>query len=83
MALNIRNREAEYLAEEVVKLTGETKTEAVKKALSARLRNLKQKQDDPRLVNELDEIAAHCADLPVLDHRPPDEILYDETGLPL
>jgi len=82
VALNIRNREAEHLAEEVAKLTGETKTEAVKKALSARLQELKQEQDDPRLAIDLDEIAEHCAGLPVLDPRPPDEILYDETGLP-
>ena len=36
-----------------------------------------------RLVDELDEIALHCARLPVLDPRTPDEILgYDEHGLP-
>jgi virulence-associated protein VagC len=36
-----------------------------------------------RLADELDEIARHCASLPVLDSRPTDEILgYDEHGLP-
>jgi antitoxin VapB len=36
MALNIRNREAEKLAADLAALTGETKTEAVTKALSDR-----------------------------------------------
>jgi hypothetical protein len=40
MALNIRNAEAERLAEAVAKLTGETKTEAVTRALRDRLRRL-------------------------------------------
>ena len=36
-----------------------------------------------RLADDLDEIALHCARLPVLDPRTPDEILgYDEHGLP-
>lgn len=33
MALNTRNRETEKLAEAIAKLTGETKTQAVKQAL--------------------------------------------------
>ena len=37
-----------------------------------------------RLVDELDEIALHCATLPVQDRRTADEILgYDEHGIPL
>lgn len=36
-----------------------------------------------RLADELDDIALHCASLPVLDPRPADEIVgYDEDGLP-
>ncbi len=84
MALNIRNNETESLANELARLTGETKTEAVKKALSARLLLLKQQRKDSyRLVDELDEIARHCAGLPVLDSRSTEEMLYDENGLPL
>ena len=33
MALTIRNKEVERLAEEVARLAGETKTEAIRKAL--------------------------------------------------
>jgi len=83
MALNIRNPEVERLAETMTELTGETKTEAVKRALSDRLERLRRDRSGRRLADELDEIALHCARLPVLDDRPADEILgYDEHGLP-
>ncbi|HUP18471.1 MAG TPA: type II toxin-antitoxin system VapB family antitoxin [Gemmatimonadota bacterium] len=40
MALNIKNPEVERLVDEVVDLTGETKTEAVRQALLERKRRL-------------------------------------------
>lgn len=83
MALNIRNTETEQLAETLAKLTGETKTEAVTQALRDRLARLRRERSRRRLADELDEIARHCARLPVLDSRTPEEILgYDEHGLP-
>ncbi|HTG35569.1 MAG TPA: type II toxin-antitoxin system VapB family antitoxin [Thermoanaerobaculia bacterium] len=83
MALNIRNSEAEKLAETLAKLTGETKTEAVTQALRDRIARLRRERTRRRLADELDEIATHCARLPVLDPRTPDAILgYDENGLP-
>lgn len=83
MALNIRNVRTERLAEEVAALTGETKTEAVTAALRDRLERLRRERGRRRLADELDEIARHCASLPVLDSRSADEILgYDEHGLP-
>jgi antitoxin VapB len=83
MALNIRNSETEKLAEALAKLTGETKTEAVTQALRDRLARLRRERSRRRLADELDEIARHCSQLPVLDSRTPDEILgYDENGLP-
>lgn len=83
MALNIRNPEAERLAREVSELTGETKTAAVTAALRDRLERLRRERVDRRLADELDEIARHCARLPVLDARSADQILgYDERGLP-
>jgi antitoxin VapB len=83
MALNIRNSEAEQLAEALARETGETKTEAVIKALRDRLTRLRRQRAGRRLADELEEIARHCAGLPVLDPRSPEEILgYDDGGLP-
>jgi antitoxin VapB len=83
MALNIRNPEAEQLAAELARQTGESKTEAVTKALRDRLMRVRREHTNRRLADELEEIAEHCASLPVLDARPADEILgYDENGLP-
>lgn len=41
MALNIKNEDAERLAAEVARMTGESKTEAVRKALEERRGRLK------------------------------------------
>ena len=40
MPLNIKNREVEELVEEVARLTGESKTEAVRRALAERRQRL-------------------------------------------
>jgi antitoxin VapB len=83
MALNIRNEETERLAEKVARLAGETKSEAVRKALRDRLKRLQRDRSGRRLADELDEIARHSACLPIRDARSPEEILgYDENGLP-
>lgn len=83
MALNIRNPETEKLAQTLARLTGESKTEAVTRALRDRLTRLSRKRSQRRLADELDEIARHCAGLPERDDRAPDDILgYDANGLP-
>jgi antitoxin VapB len=83
MALNIRNIEAERLADELARETGETKTDAVIKALRDRLTRLRRERGGRRLADELNEIAVHCAALPVRDAREADDILgYDDRGLP-
>jgi antitoxin VapB len=83
MALNIRNTEAERLASELARQTGETKTEAVTKALRDRLARVRRERPRRRLADELEEIAEHCSGLPVLDSRSADEILgYDDHGVP-
>mgnify|MGYP001375967848 CR=1 FL=1 len=82
VALNIRNRQVEELAAALAALAGETKTEAVRRALQERLDRLRRSSRKHRLAVEMTEIARHCSSLPVLDGRSPDEILgYDETGL--
>jgi len=48
MPLNIKNPEVERLAAEVARLTGESKTEAIRRALDERRRRLKGPVDQRR-----------------------------------
>ena len=48
MSLNIKNRDVESLLDEVVRLTGESKTEAIRKALDERRRRLLAQTVTPR-----------------------------------
>ena len=83
MALNIRNPETERLAAELARRTGESKTEAVTKALRDRLMRVRREVTKRSLADELEEIAKHCASLRIPDRRRADRILgYDRTGLP-
>jgi len=83
MALNIRNEDAERLAATLAKLTGETKTEAVTRALRDRLARVRAERSRRRLADDLDDIGLHCSRLPVRDARTADEMLgYDEHGVP-
>lgn len=82
MALNIRNDKAEKLAADLAKLTGESKTEAVTQALQDRLERMKRRRQKRSLRERLDEIAKHCAGLPILDNQSPEDMLFDQRGLP-
>ena len=68
----------------VLELSGETITKAVHIAIRERLQKVRSRRTARRrLADRLDEIARHCAALPVLRDRSADEILgYDERGLP-
>jgi antitoxin VapB len=48
MSLNIKNSDVESLVEEIVRLTGESKTEAIRKALDERRRRLLAQTVTPR-----------------------------------
>ena len=84
MPLSIKDPEADRLARAVARRTGETITQAVIKALRERLaREERKEQAIETLVEDVMEIGRHCASLPLLDARSPDEIIgYDENGLP-
>lgn len=83
MALSIKNPEADRLARELAKTTGESLTEAVVRALRERLRRERGRLRAPRLRDELRAIRERCSKLPVLDPRSADEVLgYDDSGLP-
>ncbi len=53
MPLNIKNTEVERLAAEVARLTGESKTEAIRRALDERARRLKSVSANERRVRVL------------------------------
>jgi antitoxin VapB len=83
LALSIKHPEADRLARELAKTTGEGLTEAVIKALRERLARQKGRKPGKPLSEELREIGERCAALPVRDDRTAEEILgYDEHGLP-
>lgn len=83
MALSIKHPEADRLARELAKSTGEGLTEAVIKALRERLAREKSRKRGRRLAEELRAIGERVAALPRLDPRTPEEILgYDDEGLP-
>ncbi|TLY64692.1 MAG: PSK operon transcription factor [Gammaproteobacteria bacterium] len=82
MALSIKDPEADRLAREVAKVTGETLTAAVIHSLRERLARVRRTRG-PRLSDELLKIGRRCARLPVQDKRSAEEIIdYDEHGLP-
>jgi antitoxin VapB len=83
MGLNIKNREAHLMAEELSKLTGESMTTAVTIALRERFNRVRQ-QKSLGLADRLLAIGKDCAVRLKEPFRSADhgEILYDERGLP-
>jgi antitoxin VapB len=84
MALSLKDPETDSLARQVAALTGETLTEAVRRALAERLRSEQIKRGLPTIdLAAIDELLARIDALPIYDNRSADEILgYDENGLP-
>jgi antitoxin VapB len=83
MAISLKDRETDRLAREVAALTGETPTQAIRKALAERLERERLRRGQPAdLAERLGAIGEHCASLPDFDRRTPNEIVgYDETGM--
>jgi antitoxin VapB len=83
MPLCIKNPEAEQLAREISKETGESLTDAITIALRDRLQRLRGRRHARNLIHEVDDILRRVDALPTLDDRSEDEILgYDSQGLP-
>ncbi len=81
MALNIKNTVVERLAAKLAQLSGESKTQAVLKALEERLERLSGEREAPDLLNDILDISKRCSQLPDRDERSPEEILgYDQQG---
>ncbi len=84
MALSFKDEQTDRLARELARVTGETLTAAVSKAIAERLdRERRRHGGGAPLRERLDAIAAECGALPDLDTRTPDEIIgYDDAGVP-
>jgi len=74
MPLNIKSAETDRLARELAEQTGETLTEAVRKALAERLERCRRRSPTTRRL-ALREIRERVSALPRLDGRTDDEIL--------
>ena len=83
MAMNIKNEEAERLAKELAKATGESLTGAITEALRERL-DRKRSEAGNGLADRLLKIGRDCAAHLKEPYRSadPDELFYDEKGLP-
>jgi len=83
MSLNIKNKEAHKLADQLAKLTGESKTEAVTTAIRERLDRVGQQRGlalADRLIGIGKDCAAHLKEpFRSVDHG---DLLYNEKGLP-
>lgn len=83
MSLNIKSEKTHRLARELARLTGESMTAAVDKAVRERLERVRDTKDGglaERLLKIGRECAAHLKEpYRSIDHA---ELLYDEKGLP-
>ncbi len=83
MSLNIKNKEAHRLAEELARLTGESMATAVTEALRDRLARARGERGEG-LADRLLAIGKDCARRLQEPYRSADhgDLLYDEQGLP-
>lgn len=80
MALYLKDPEVDRLARELARIENTTMTEAVARALRERLERAADAKAAKRA--RVEARLAKLRAMPVLDPRDPDEILYDEHGLP-
>jgi len=83
MALSIKDPEADRLARELSRLTGESITRAVVLALRQQVAQHRRRAQTSTRHEKLRALRESMRSLPVLDQRSADEILgYGDTGLP-
>jgi len=82
VSLNIKDEATHRRAQELARLAGETMTRAVDRAIAERLERIRKARNREGLAERLLKLGHECARLPVLDKRTPEEMLYDEHGLP-
>jgi len=83
MSLNVKNQDAHRLAQKLARLTGESMTEAVTKALRERLDRVRGRRGSAladRLLGIGRDCAAHLKE--PFRSAAHGDLLYDEKGLP-
>lgn len=83
MGLNIKNKETHKLVSQLARLTGETMTEAVTKAVRERLDRVRSERG-VGLADRLVRIGKDCATRlkEPFRSKPHGDLLYDDKGLP-
>ena len=81
MSLNIKNEETHQLVRQLAKITGESMTAAVDKAVRERLERLRVKSKEG-MAEKLMKIARSSGPLWKKPYISLEELLYDEKGLP-
>ena len=82
MALSVKHPEADRLARDLARATGETITEAVITSLRERLARETGGSRPEARIAQMRAIARRVSMMPVLDPRATEQRLYDEAGLP-
>ena len=82
MGMNIKSENTHRRAKELARIAGETIAEAVDRAVTERLERLRRRRNRKLVAERLLKIGDQCSRLPMRDSRTPDEMLYDERGLP-
>ena len=81
--LNIKSDDVHRAAKRLARLTGESLTQAVARAIDERLEREKSRRGRAGVADRLRKIGRRAAARPVLDDRTPDDIIgYDDRGLP-
>jgi len=83
VAISIKDPHTDRLARALSHATGESITEAVRRAIEERLERERHRPHRHSLADGIRRVQERVATFPVLDARPADEILgYDSNGLP-
>ncbi len=83
MALSFKNPEVERVARELAKVTGESMTEAISKALKQRLEKETGRKQSATISDEVRRMLSRVAWLRRKNHRSDDELIgYDKHGIP-
>lgn len=83
MSLNIKNEETHRLVRRLAELTGQSQTSAVEDAVRRRLEELERAESRSARREAMMRIARESAALIDQDlSNDPNEVLYDEVGMP-